>query len=87
MMEWKPATGPFASGEVLYLGKWPVGSVNWVSGSKGETKNYGAFSKLPGLKQLLDKFEKEEDAKARVEKATRYWLSKLDAAPQIDKGG
>lgn len=75
--EWKPATGPFSSGEVLYVGKWPVGSVIWESRSKGDTANWAAKSRLPGLKDLLDYYETTEKAKNRVEKSARYWFTKL----------
>jgi hypothetical protein len=76
---WKPATGPWASGDVLYVGKWPVGSAAYASSSKGDTKNYVARSRLPGLKEVLEYFETMDEAKERVERATRYWLRELSA--------
>lgn len=74
---WEEAKGPWASGLVLFVGKWPVGSAGYVSRTKGESKNYAAKSRLPGLKEVLEHFETMELAKDRVEKATRYWLRNL----------
>jgi hypothetical protein len=80
---WKPATGPWASGDVLYVGKWPVGSAAYASSSKGDTKNYVARSRLPGLKEVLEYFETMDEAKERVERATRYWLRELSANVEL----
>lgn len=76
---WEKATGPWASGEVLVAGKWAVGSAGYASRSKGDTKNYAARSRLPGLKEVLDYFETMDEAKARVERATAYWIRNLTA--------
>ena len=74
---WAPGHG-WVSGIVLVVGKWTVGNVYYDgSRNKDDPKKYIATSSLPGLKKVLDYFDDEEQAKQRVEKATRYWLSKL----------
>jgi hypothetical protein len=83
---WKPDTGIWASGHVCYAGKWHVGSVSYVSGSKGDTAHQGAFMKLPGLKAQLGVFETEEEARKRVEQAARYWIAKLNT-PNVELTG
>ena len=77
---WKPDTRMFYSGSnVCYAGKWPIGSVSYVSGSKGDIAHQGAFTRLPGLKEQIGVFETEEEARKRVEQAGRYWFAKLNA--------
>lgn len=73
---WKPDVGAWASGNVCYAGKWPVGKVAYTSRSKGDTEHQGAFMRLPGLKECLGYFATEEEARARVEQAARYWFKK-----------
>jgi hypothetical protein len=75
---WKPDTGPWASGHVCYAGKWPVGKVAWTSRGKGDTEHQGAFMKLPGLKECIGYFATEDEARARVERAARYWIDNLN---------
>lgn len=74
---WVNDTRLFHKGIVLFVGKWMIGAVCWEGGLKGETKHYAAKSLLPGLKQHLDKYETEQEAKDRVEKATKYWIKEL----------
>ena len=74
---WKPSTGVWASGQTCYAGKWPVGNVEWVSGAKGDTKHYGAFMRLPGLKERIGVFETEGEAMKKVEMAVKHWLKGL----------
>ncbi len=77
---WKKDTRQFYSGDACYLGKWLVGSVNWVCGNKNdpEPKNYGAFCLLPGIKTELGKYTTAEEAKQKVEIAVTYWQSKVN---------
>ena len=85
---WKPDTGPWACGHVCYAGKWPVGKVAWTSRSKGDTKHQGAFMKLPGLKECLGYFATEDEARARVEQAAIYWITKLNTHnAKLSRGG
>jgi hypothetical protein len=74
--EWRKDVRQFYSGVCLFVGKWNVGNVEWISGSKNDPdpKNYGAYSNLPGLKTLLDKYKTAEEAQKKVESATKYWF-------------
>ena len=63
--------------EVLRVGKWIVGEVCYESRTKGETNNYAAKSMLPGIKEYLDYYETRDEAKGRVERATRKWIADL----------
>ena len=76
-LSWKPSTGMWASGQTCFAGKWPVGHVEWVSGSKADTKHYGAFMRLPGLKERIGVFETEGEAMQKVEATVKYWLKWL----------
>lgn len=77
-MEWKTKTqsiGP--SREVLHVGRWPVGDVyHDATRSRGEPP-HAARTRLPGLTALLGHYESEGDARAKVERATEYWLAGL----------
>lgn len=75
---WKPDTGLWASGHVCYAGKWPVGKVEYTSRSKRDAEHQGAFMRLPGLNECLGYFATEEEARARVESAARYWIKHLN---------
>lgn len=75
---WVDDTGPWANGKNCYLGKWRIGKVAWTSRSKGDTEHEGAFMYLPGLKDCLGYFASQEEAKARVERAARYWVANLN---------
>jgi hypothetical protein len=83
---WKPATGILASGHVCYAGKWEIGSVGYVSGSKSDVYHQGAFMKLPGLKERLGVFETEEEARKRVEQAGLHWFKNLHTPNAPAKG-
>lgn len=76
---WEKDTRPFHSGKVYRVGKWIVGHVEWVSGSRNDPKplNYGAYCNLPGMKELLGKYETEIEAQTKVENAVNYWQTKL----------
>ena len=74
---WKPSTGMWASGQTCFAGKWPAGHVEWVSGSKGDKAHYGAFMRLPGLKERIGVFETEAEAMQKVEMAVKHWLKGL----------
>jgi len=76
VFRWEPDVGMWASGNVCYAGKWPVGKVAYASRSKGDTEHQGAYMKLPGLKECLGFFATEDEARKRVEQAARYWFDK-----------
>lgn len=77
VFEWEDDKRVFHSGEVLRVGKWIVGEVCYESRTKGETNNYAAKSMLPGLKEILDYYKTSEEAKSRVERATKKWIADL----------
>lgn len=77
-MEWKKNTQRYACGELLMLGPWNVGGVDYSgSTSKDDPKKWAATCKLPGIKNVLAQYETPSAAKDRVEKAVRHWLSQL----------
>jgi hypothetical protein len=74
--EWRPATGPYTAGaEDLYLGKVKVGCTVW-RGARGEPP-WAVRVSLPGIypKPETNKFERHEEAKARLERLVRTWLA------------
>ena len=77
-MRWEKDTGQYTSGEILYLGKWKVGGFHFDSSrSKGDANKWHATCTLPGIKKSLGHFATEEEARARAERAIKYWLSEL----------
>jgi len=74
---WEGDKRIFHNGELLRAGKWIVGEVCYESRTKGENKHYAAKSMLPGLKNHLDYYETMDEAKARVERATKNWIDGL----------
>ena len=57
------------------LGRFTVGGVNFDTlVSMDEKAKYLAWCKLPGIKENLGHFEKQEDARAEVEFAVGVWL-------------
>ena len=77
-MRWERDTGQYASGKILYLGKWRVGGFHFDScRSKEDPKKWEATSRLPGIKPSLGRFAKEEEAMEAAEKAVKHWLSGL----------
>lgn len=77
IFEWENDTRIFRNGQVLRVGEWVVGEVCHETRPKGENNNYAAKSYLPGLKETLDYYETIDQAKNRVESATKKWISKL----------
>ena len=77
IFEWEDDKRIFHSGEVLRVGKWIVVEVCYESRTKGETNNYAAKSMLPGLKEHLDYYKTSDEAKSRVERATKKWIADL----------
>jgi len=81
---WKPGIRQYGSGEILYVGKWPVGSVSYSANvPREDPKKYVACSRLPGLKSDLGHFEKLQDAKLKVEAATAYWFTKAGQEEEV----
>ncbi len=77
-MKWKRDTAKFSHGELLELGQWNVGEIHYDSfRTKDDPLKYAATCKLPGVKQMLGHFEKKEEAREKVEKVVKFWLSKL----------
>ena len=82
IMEWKKATGPFASGHALHVGKWIVGGVHYDSGKPRDSLlHYKATCRLPGVRADLGNFETEEQARAKVERSVMYWFDKSQGVP------
>jgi hypothetical protein len=76
-IKWETDTRLFQNGQYLIIGAWKVGYVEYRSRSQGETNNYAAISYLPGLKEILDYYKTQDEAKKRVESASLRWISKL----------
>ena len=80
-MKWEIDQRQYASGEVLYLGPWPVGEAQYDgTTAKGSRDKYRASCKLPGIAPGLGLYETREQAKARVERAVLAWLDKVPNA-------
>ncbi|ELK5289440.1 hypothetical protein Q6670_004109 [Salmonella enterica] len=75
-MEWKQEPGGWgAMIDVLYLGKWRVGSVAYDCGTgKSFEKKHAAHSQMPGHKSLLGHYASSAEAKERVELAVNRWI-------------
>jgi hypothetical protein len=46
--------------------------------SKDDHNVYKVTCGLPGIKPTLGNFEKQEEAKAKLESAVKHWFSKLN---------
>lgn len=79
-MKWEIDQQPYANGEVLYLGPWPVGGAHYdATTAKGSRDKYRASCKLPGIAGL-GLYETREQAKERVEQVVTAWLNKVPNA-------
>lgn len=68
----------YANGELLFLGAWNVGVIHYDSCcSVDDQLKYKAQCMLPGIKTYLGHFKTMIEAKNKVEKVVKYWLSKL----------
>lgn len=73
--EWRPDCREYANGEWLFLGKWPVGGINYDSLVSRERKDkYRATCQLPGICSNLGLHATPAMAKERVEAAVTSWL-------------
>ena len=74
-MRWEKDTGQHTCGKILYLGKWKVGGYHWDSTrSQGDEAKWRATCALPGMRQSLGHFSKEEKAMEVAELAVTRWL-------------
>ena len=74
---WRKDTKRFATGEIFSLGKWSVGTAFYDGHlSKSDSMKYAATCCLPGIKTNLGHFATADGAKAKVESAVEFWLSK-----------
>jgi hypothetical protein len=76
--DWVEDLRPFHNGEVLKVGRWIVGCVEYRSRSKTDIGNMAAITMLPGLKELLTYCVTSEQAKERVESAVKFWFDGLE---------
>lgn len=75
-LRWEQNTAQYATGEILYLGKWKVGTAFYDGGvSKGQPDKYKATCLLPGMKPVLGHFATEAYAKEAAERAVTHWMS------------
>jgi len=78
-VRWIKDTAKYASGEILFLGKWGVGGYQWDScRSKGDPNVYVGTCKLPGVRAMVGKFITVDEAKVKVENVVRFWLSRIE---------
>jgi hypothetical protein len=76
-MEWRKDTAKHSNGEVLFLGPWVVGGIQYDSlCSRGDKMKYVAMCKLPGVTERSH-FSTAQEAKKNVEAAVKHWMSKL----------
>lgn len=74
-LRWERKRGQYTSGEAAFLGKWEVGGWHWSAfASRDDPRKYRATLHLPGMKDVIGNYEREEDAKARVELAVGRWI-------------
>ena len=79
-MIWKKDTRRFASGEILYLGRWAVGTAEYDGcRSKSDPCKWKATCALPGMKAYLGHFDTDTGAKEATEIAVRHWLDGLSS--------
>lgn len=82
LLTWVLASSGWNKGNTLYLGKWAVGNVSYSSlVAKGERNRYQCTCFLTGIKSNLGLHETEELAKQVLEKAVKYWVSKIKDNP------
>lgn len=74
-IKWEKQTGKHQLGEWARLGKVIIGSVGWYGGSNGDTKHYGCHCDLPGIKQTAERYASIEEAKARLDRMVKSWLT------------
>jgi hypothetical protein len=76
-VEWKKDTAENSNSEMLFLGPWVVGYVEYDSlSSKDDMLKYVAACKLPGVTGHT-RFSTAQEGKKDVESAVEYWLSQL----------
>lgn len=81
---WRKGVGRYVSGEDYCLGRVRVGGVFYNGGrSRGDPRAYRASVDLPGVRltEGATHHEKEEDAKAVVERVVATWLGWLQESP------
>ena len=76
-MNWKPATGKYASGEVLFLGKVPVASVSYdgISSRQAQPNRWKVSLSLPYFKSPAEQFAQIDEGKELAEDMVREWIS------------
>ena len=83
-LRWERTEGKYASGQTAFLGKWAVGGWTWNDlSSASDPRKYRALLNLPGMRNRIGDYEREADAKARVEFAVGRWIE--GAFPQQDE--
>lgn len=86
-LDWRPARGTYSVGIELWLGQVPVGHVHYNAlRSRSDPVSYVAVCSLPGLKAVDQNFPTEDDAKAKVVSAVKFWISAagLEAAEKSE---
>ena len=76
MLTWKRKKQHYSNGEIGYLGKMPVCSVDWDSGSPPKGKPYKLTNHLPGLAIVQGHYVTPKEAKERQVVLVQNWLSK-----------
>lgn len=77
ILTYKKQTGIYQNGLDAMLGRWNVGSVFWDGmRSKDDPKTYKVTCRLPGIKDVVGNFEKEEDAKSKLQEVVNFWMWK-----------
>lgn len=75
-LEWANDERSFSAGHVLRAGKFIVASAGWSKLRKDDPP-YVACCRLPGMKDTVGRFDTLDEAKAKAERAVRYWFEKV----------
>lgn len=73
-IEWKRKTGSFENGIKGYLGKIPIGSVDWDSCTSDNNLLYNVNCTLPMVKQFKN-CATEEEGKENLINAINQWIA------------
>lgn len=74
-LAWEPALTRHTGGEILRLGKYPVG--DWqvdATLTNGAKANYAVSCRLPGVRAEVGHCESSDKARALLEKVVKSWV-------------
>lgn len=87
-IRWERSTSKYGGGgEDAFLGRIKVGGAFYDGlTSRDDPKRYGCECLLPGIKQARERYASIDEAKSRLERQIRNWLSWIGADRNKEAG-